>query len=43
MTGNIIGAFVCFGAGLVLIGWMVYRFCVLPIDRALDDAWNSDK
>lgn len=43
MTGNMIGAAVCFFGGLALIGWMVHRFCVLPVERALDDAWNSDK
>ena len=36
MTGNMIGAAVCFSGGLALIGWMVHRFCVMPVERALD-------
>lgn len=43
MTGNMIGAAVCFFGGLALIGWMVRRFCVMPVERALDDAFGGDK
>jgi len=43
MTGNMIGAAVCFFGGLALIGWMVHRFFVMPIERALDDAFGGDK
>lgn len=42
MTGNMIGAMVCFVGGVTLIAWMIYRFVMLPIERALDDALNQD-
>ena len=43
MTVNMIGAAVCFFGGLALIGWMVHRFFVMPVERALDDAFGGDK
>jgi hypothetical protein len=42
MANILIGIGCALGA-ITLIGWMIHRVCILPIERALDDAFGGDK
>lgn len=43
METNVLVGIGCFFAGIALVSWMIYRVVILPIERALDDAWGGEK